>query len=628
MPSKLAKFIAVAALTALAHAQDLPTALSQLPASNKLPDLLTFHDGSKVKTIADWQRRRAELIAPLMFYQYGRMPPKPDQVTAHVDRVCEHESGLGTEEWITLTIDSRKKLKMRLLAYVPKTKGPHPVIIEEEGSLGGSKNAALFMKKNYLFLEYARGDLAPDKRGSLGPAQKAYPDYDWAMLAVWAWGGMRAIDYLETRSDVDMERIAITGHSRGGKAILLAGALDERIALTVPVQSGAGGAGSSRILGPGAESIGMNDKPNWYHNRILLFAEKEAHLPFDQHFVKALVAPRALLCMESTDDLFANPVGTFITSDAAMPAFQLHGTPNANALTYRRGGHSYSAEDWRVLLDFAEWTFYRRPPTEPIRSWQEPAERVPAERRNWEPSFVKIGRPGNKPDEDRPRVGAFGAVDHPFEIGKHKVSNVEYGKMLNAVAQIADPHHLYHPKMRINRVRSKTKPGFEYFPDLKTSHLAVTYVSWFDAIRYCNWLHGGKTERGAYMFSAPTKVGPRTNEAKYFLPNENEWHKAAYYDPEKKNYARFHRTLTAITKNSTEDLRSPKYHNSPSPFGMAGIRHRIWDWTESEAGLLFRSVRSNSWFQGNNRQAAGRFYSNPNLELGHVGFRVARPVTK
>ena len=134
------------------------------------------------------------------------------------------------------------------------------------------------MRKNYLFIEYARGDLAPDRRGSIGPAQRAYPEFDWAMLAVWAWGGMRVVDYLESRTDVDHERIAITGHSRGGKAALLAGALDQRIDLVAPCQSGAGGAGSSRILGPGAESIGMNDKPNWYHKRILQFAEKEAHL--------------------------------------------------------------------------------------------------------------------------------------------------------------------------------------------------------------------------------------------------------------------------------------------------------------------------------------------------------------
>ena len=602
---------------------ELPTDLSQLSPITGLPDLLTFEDGSKVGNLADWGNRRTELVSPLLFYQYGRMPPRPDRVTVRVDRVREHESGLGTEEWMTLVIDSRKKLKMRILAYVPRTRGPHPVIIEEEGSLGGSRNAAMFMKKNYLFIEYARGDLAPDKRGNVGPAQRAYPEFDWAMLAVWAWGGMRVVDYLESRPDVDHDRIAITGHSRGGKAALLAGALDERIDLVVPCQSGAGGAGSSRILGPGAESIGMNDKPNWYHERILLFAEKEAHLPFDQHFLKALVAPRALLCLESSDDLFANPVGTHATSRAAMAVFQLHDRAHLNGLIYRRGGHSYSNEDWKSLLEFAEFVFYQRLPPEGRSFWQDPVTVEPEEPPPAKASFVTIGDPGNRPDEERPRVGSHGAVDYAFEIGSHRVSNAGYCSFLNAVARKEDPHGLHHPKMRIRRVRSETEQEtFDHHPDPGTSHLAVTYVSWFDAARYCNWLHGGKTERGTYNFSDATKAIPRAKGARIFLPTEDEWYKAAYYGPGKKNYAHFRRGLGGIAPAFNSVLPGTKWKNSP--YGMADIDHRTWDWTESRAGLLFRGIRSNSWFQGNNRQAAGRFYSNADLELGNLGFRVAR----
>ncbi len=613
----------VSALLSHGREPEFPEDLAHLPPSPGLPDLLTLNDGSRITNKATWPRRRSELIPPLLHYQYGHLPPRPDRITARVDRVREHRSGLGTEEWITLVIGSERNLEMRILAYVPKTPGPHPVIIEEKGSLGRSKSAPLFLENNYLFIEYARGDLAPDKRGHLGPAQKAYPGFDWAMLAVWAWGGMRVVDYLEERPDVDHDRIAITGHSRGGKAALLAGALDERIDLVAPCQSGAGGAGSSRILGPGAESIGMNDKPNWYHPRILLFAENEAHLPFDQHFLKALVAPRALLCLESSDDLFANPVGTRATSEAAMPVFQLHGRRHHNGLIFRRGGHSYSDEDWQTLLEFAEFVFFERPPPAGRSFWQSPAPLFPKERKKRESSFVTVGAPGNPPDEHRPRVGAHGAVGHTFEISKHQVSNAEYSEFLNAVARRADPHGLYNPRMRIRRLPSPSGTnGFQYAPDPETSHLAVTCLTWFDAIRYCNWLHGGDTERGAYEISPSRKVGPRHRDAKYFLPSENEWYKAAYYDPGKKNYARFHRNIGGLLSLSTSKLRSERWHNSP--WGMAGIDHPVWDWTESHAGTQFRCVRSNSWFQGNNRQAAGRFYSNPELELGNLGFRVAR----
>ena len=528
---------------------------------------------------------------------------------------------------MTLVIDSRKKLEMRIVAYVPRTKGPHPVIIKEEGSLGGSRNAAIFMRKNYLFIEYARGDLAPDRRGSIGPAQRAYPEFDWAMLAVWAWGGMRVVDYLESRTDVDHERIAITGHSRGGKAALLAGALDQRIDLVAPCQSGAGGAGSSRILGPGAESIGMNDKPDWYHKRILLFAEKEAHLPFDQHFLKALVAPRALLCLESSDDLFANPVGTRATSEAAMPVFELHDRRHANGLVYRRGGHSYSNEDWSSLLEFAEFIFFQRPPPAGRVFWQKPDPLEPEKPSHPEATFLPINDPGNKSDEERPRVGSHGAVDYIFEIARDRVSNTHYCNFLNDVAQKEDPHGLYNPEMRIKRARPETdKDTLYYTPHPGAEDLAVTFVSWFDAARYCNWLHGGKTESGAYTLSESGTVVHRNREARAFLPTEDEWYKAAYYDPRKKNYASFRRDLGGIA--SVIESKLPGAGRKRSPYGMNRIDPHLWDWTETPAGTLFQGIRSHAWFQGNNRQTAGRFYSNSLIELGNLGFRVARPLIK
>ena len=139
-----------------------------------MPDLFKFNDGRKVKNLEHWSERRKELVEPLMYYQYGSIPPRPDIVTSRIDREKDHSSGIGKEIWKTLIIGSKRKLEMRLVIYQPNTPGPHPVIIEEEGSLGGSKNAVRFMKKNYLFIEYARHDLDPDKKNTVGPAQKAY----------------------------------------------------------------------------------------------------------------------------------------------------------------------------------------------------------------------------------------------------------------------------------------------------------------------------------------------------------------------------------------------------------------------------------------------------------------------
>ena len=311
-----------------------PGSLAELPIVEGLPDLFTFSNGDTVRTPEDWARRREELKAMLLYYQYGHMPGRPDHVVVVESERKPHESGLGTMEFLTLEIGGERKLRFRAVFYLPKHEGRRPVIIREEDRIGQRKDAPLFLEKGYIFIEYARHDLDPDRDRVAGPAQAAYPNHDWATLAVWAWCGMRLVDYLETRPDIDMARIGITGHSRGGKMALLTAALDERISLVVPHQSGSGGAGCYRVLGPGAETLAQNDKPHWYHGRIRWFGEQEERLPIDQHFLKALVAPRALLCTESIDDEFANPLGSLATTAAAHKS-GLPAVPSGGGITER-----------------------------------------------------------------------------------------------------------------------------------------------------------------------------------------------------------------------------------------------------------------------------------------------------
>ena len=81
---------------------------------------------------------------------------------------------------------------------------------------------------------------------------------------------------------------------------------------------------------------------------------RENRLPFDLHFLKALVAPRALITVEGTGDLWANLYGTYLTRLAAQPVFDLLGAPNRNFQIIRNGGHQHAARDWRWVLEFAE----------------------------------------------------------------------------------------------------------------------------------------------------------------------------------------------------------------------------------------------------------------------------------
>ncbi|MBE7501725.1 MAG: acetylxylan esterase [Verrucomicrobiales bacterium] len=209
----------------------------------------------------------------------------------------------------------------------------------------------------------------PDALCPACPELYAAGNYDWSTLAAWAWGFHRAVDYLLTDRRFDPKRLAVFGHSRNGKTALLAGAFDERIALVLCHQAGCGGSAPSR--GRVGESVKqINDRfPHWFNAAFKQFNDAPERLPFDQHALIALCAPRPVLLSNATEDQWANPAGQFDMLVAASPVYRLLGVPGLAAeampapgtlissrLGYflRNGRHSTTSEDWRAFLDFAE----------------------------------------------------------------------------------------------------------------------------------------------------------------------------------------------------------------------------------------------------------------------------------
>jgi formylglycine-generating enzyme required for sulfatase activity len=141
------------------------------------------------------------------------------------------------------------------------------------------------------------------------------------------------------------------------------------------------------------------------------------------------------------------------------------------------------------------------------------------------PNFAYVGDAGNEGNNGR------GGVNYTYRIGKYTVTNCEYTAFLNAVAS-NDTNNLYDPRMDITRTGV---PGsYSYSSKTNYGSKPVSKVSWFNAARYCNWLHNGRlnggqdqstTEQGSY--SLPS--GTRSSGALYWLPTVNEWYKAAYH---------------------------------------------------------------------------------------------------
>lgn len=397
------------------------TAMAQLPppdklaASKDLPDPLTSLDGTKIATKEDWaNKRRPELKMLFQHYMYGFFPEKPANLAFKVERVDPKAlGGKATLKEITISYGPEGTPKMHLLIIIPnKRTGPAPVIVgvnfpgnhtvlndpkirlplgwvgtgkgvKENKATDAGRGSAIdtwaieqTIDAGYAVATFYAGDVEPDRKdkreGVLAHIRSGHDvEHDWGAIAAWAWGIQRAIDYLVTDSDIDASRIIVFGHSRMGKTALLAAAFDDRIALAIPHQAGCGGTGPSRSRNPKAETVERITTafPHWFTPTFSKFAKNVDKLPFDQHCLVAICAPRPVLYTNATDDQWANPDGQFDMLVAADPVYKLMGSPGLGVKTMpevgklvtsplgyyiRDGKHSTTPADWRIFVEYAD----------------------------------------------------------------------------------------------------------------------------------------------------------------------------------------------------------------------------------------------------------------------------------
>jgi hypothetical protein len=398
--------------------------VSTLPAQPALPDPLVMLDGSRIASRAQWlNERRPELQALFQHYMYGPIPPKPARMQVKV--LAEHRDFLGgsaTLRLVSLETGLTNAPRIDLMLVVPnERRAPAPVFLAmnfcgnhaltddprvplARGWLyssckGCTNNAATeaargaqaadwplaeIVRRGYALASFYSGDIDSDRKEvsdgiyawlAAGNAEKNNPA-NRGSIAAWAWGFHRCVDYLVTDHDVDSGHIAAVGHSRNGKTALLATAFDERIAMAFPHQAGCGGTAPSR--GKTGESVRQinNGFPHWFNAEFKKFNDAPERLPFDQHCLVALCAPRPVLFSNAQEDQWANPSGQFDVLKAADPVYRLLGVEGLTAkemppqrqlvdsrLGYyiREGKHSMTADDWQVFLNFAD------------RHWHKPA---------------------------------------------------------------------------------------------------------------------------------------------------------------------------------------------------------------------------------------------------------------
>lgn len=381
----------------------------------ELPKLLVDSAGNSVASAQAWQATRREEIRQLLEREmFGKAPARPKLRVVVAEEATLALDGKAMRKQVRVALSEREDGPfLDVLVYTPVGVKKAPVIfglnflgnhtVQNDPQIRSSKSwvkmgafpqatrseeiprgqdaskwqVAAAIARGYGVVTAYYGDIDPDfddqwKNGVHALHQNVEASRDgqtWGSLAAWAWGMSLVMDYLETEPLVDADAVAVQGFSRLGKAALWAAACDQRFALVISQQSGAGGAAlNKRIYG---ETVGRLNQsfPHWFCGNFKRYSENEKAMAFDSHFLLALVAPRPLLVTSAVGDQWADPRGEFLAAGLVGPVYELFGKKGLMAkemplplqLVDSRvgyflhpGKHDVTAEDWKAYADFCD----------------------------------------------------------------------------------------------------------------------------------------------------------------------------------------------------------------------------------------------------------------------------------
>lgn len=249
--------------------------------------------------------------------------------------------------------------------------------------------------------------------------------------------------------------------------------------------------------------------------------------------------------------------------------------------------------------------------------------------------YVTVGDVGNAADTVNPNPG-YGAVGYEYQIGKYEVTNSEYAQFLNAKGE-SNAFGIFSSEMVSRGITQSGSSGsYSYTVTTGFENKPVVYVSWFDAARFTNWLANGQgtadMEFGSYTLDgATTGIIAANPGATVYLPTEDEWYKAAYYNGTTSSYslypnnqntiatseANFNNTVGAVTDVGT-------YSADLSYYGTFDQGGNVWEWNDAVIDGTSRGLRGSAWFETYDflMMSSTRSLAEPWGEGDGVGFRV------
>ncbi len=390
-------------------------------AAYTLPDPLMGENDKNITSAKEWTKtQRPGVLQLFKEHVYGKLPAKPKGLHFQVNSVDnEALGGKAIRKQITIFFTNAVNAPgMEVLLYLPKgAKKPVPVFAglnfygnhtvnadpgimlstrwqrnttdsnvvnnrateAARGISGKSWEIEEIVGSGYGVATAYCGDLEPDhnegwKTGirTTLKSELGIREDEWGAIGAWAWGLSRMLDYLQTDKDVNAKQVAITGHSRLGKASLWAAANDTRFALVISNNSGEGGAALARRNFGETTAIINKSFPYWFSPKFKEYSGQADKLPVDQHMLLALMAPRPLYVASAVDDAWADPKGEFLSAKNAEPVYALFGKkglgvtemppinqPVGETIHYhiRTGGHGITLYDWQQYIAFANRQF-------------------------------------------------------------------------------------------------------------------------------------------------------------------------------------------------------------------------------------------------------------------------------
>lgn len=352
-----------------------------------MPDPFKKPDGTRVGSLEEWPEQRTYLKALLQYYLYGHVPPKPTKEELSLTRLSDDEfippgsSVKGRKQVYRVTIN-RNSLShsFHFNLWRPEGKKRYPTLINNymrPQSTQPDYSWEEGVRRGYMVVVFHRKEVAPDEKENADRSEgifPLYPEYDFFTIAAWAWAYQVIIDVLDELEVIDIDKIIVTGHSRGGQTAMAAGIFDERIDMVAPSTGGPWSVGSFRQRDPedyrGTMDYGELIKggfPHWYHPRFIEFIGKQNKMPFDSPTLIALVAPRPLLNLNAVGDGINNGLAHEAGIRAGIRIYEwmdagnwcrIHWRDTINQ--YGQTGHDQGPEEYNAVFDYADEYFFNK----------------------------------------------------------------------------------------------------------------------------------------------------------------------------------------------------------------------------------------------------------------------------